>query len=52
MRIDGLFELKKKCKRFAPPRTVTVKIGEPIRVDHKQSAEEIAAELERAVRVL
>jgi long-chain acyl-CoA synthetase len=52
MRIDGLFELKQKGKRIARPGAVTVKIGEPIRVDARKSAEEIASDLETAVRGL
>ncbi|MCU1310057.1 MAG: AMP-dependent synthetase and ligase [Candidatus Angelobacter sp.] len=52
MRIDGLFELKQKGKRFAQPGTVTVNIGEPLPIDPKKSAEEITAELEQRVRQL
>ncbi|MCU1305597.1 MAG: AMP-dependent synthetase and ligase, partial [Acidobacteriaceae bacterium] len=52
MRIDGLFELKQKGKRFAPPGTVTVNIGEAIRIDPNKPAEQIAAELEQCVRQL
>jgi long-chain acyl-CoA synthetase len=51
MRIDGLFELKQKKKRFAPGK-VSVKIGAPIRIDPKQAPEAIAAELERRVASL
>jgi long-chain acyl-CoA synthetase len=51
MRIDGLFELKQKQKRFAPGK-VTVKIGAPIRIDPKQAPEAIAEQLAERVASL
>jgi 1-acyl-sn-glycerol-3-phosphate acyltransferase len=52
IRIAGLFELKKKGQRLAPPRSVTVTIGAPVQVDQKKSAEEITRELEEKVKKL
>ena len=52
MRIDGLFEFKEAGKRFAPPWKITVRIGEPITFGPDRAPEEIAAQLERAVRLL
>lgn len=52
MRIDGLFELKQRGKRFSRPGSVTVRIGEPVRVDSQLSAEEITRELEMGVRLV
>lgn len=51
MRIDGLFELKQRQARFAP-RKVTVRIGDPIRIDPKKAPEAIAQELEETVASL
>jgi long-chain acyl-CoA synthetase len=52
MRIDGLFELKKAKKRFAPPGRIKVKIGAPVRFQRDTASEQIAAELQRAVENL
>jgi 1-acyl-sn-glycerol-3-phosphate acyltransferase len=52
MRIDGLFELKKAGKNFAPPHKILVKIGAPIRFEPGIGAEKIASELQRAVEQL
>ncbi|PYV13259.1 MAG: AMP-binding protein [Acidobacteria bacterium] len=47
VRTDGLFELKKAKRRFAPPRAVTVTIGAPVRYQPGSGASEIARDLER-----
>jgi long-chain acyl-CoA synthetase len=52
MRIDGLFELKKAKKRFAPPGAIRVKIGSPIYFPRESAAEWIAGELQKAVETL
>jgi long-chain acyl-CoA synthetase len=52
MRIDGLFELKNTGRHFAPPGRIVVKIGKLMRFDPQMKAEEIAAELQRAVTKL
>ncbi len=52
MRIDGLFEFKKAGKKFAPPWKITVRIGEPMEFASDMKPEEIAAQLERAVKLL
>ena len=52
MRIDGLFEFKKAGKKFAPPWKIMVRIGEPMRFAPGSPPEEIAAQLERAVKLL
>ncbi len=52
MRIDGLFELKKAGRKFAPPYKICVKIGAPIRFEPGTGAEIIAGALQRAVEQL
>ncbi len=52
MRIDGLFEFKNAGKRFAPPWKIFVRIGEPMKFAPGTNAEEIAAQLRRAVAEL
>jgi len=52
MRIDGLFEFKKAGKKFAPPWKITVRIGEPMKFASDTRPEDIAAQLERAVKLL
>jgi len=52
MRIDGLFEFKKAGKKFAPPWKITVRIGEPMKFTPDTKPEEIASQLERAVKLL
>ncbi len=52
LRIDGLYELKVAQKHFAPPGTVRVTIGEPMRFAADAEPEEIARQLEEAVRSL
>jgi len=50
IRIDGLFELRKKKQRFS--RRVVVKIGEPVKYPANAAPESIARDLERRVREL
>ena len=52
MRIDGLFEFKKAGKKFAPPWKITVRIGEPMKFASDTKPEEIASQLERAMKLL
>lgn len=52
MRINGLFEVKQAGRRFAAPRTIRVRIGEPMRFLPGTDAGEIAAELQKAVEKL
>jgi long-chain acyl-CoA synthetase len=52
MRIDGLYELKKAGKHWAPPGRVRVTIGEPVRLDPAAEPAEITRELERRVASL
>ena len=52
MRIDGLFEVKKAGKRFAPPGKICVRIGKPIRFAPETDPEEIARTLRNAVENL
>ncbi len=47
IRIDGLFELKQKGKKFARPGTVTVTFGAAVQFKPDTDALEIAQELER-----
>jgi hypothetical protein len=49
MRIDGLFEYKQAGKMFAPPRKISVRIGEPVRFGSGMDPAGIAAELQRRV---
>jgi len=52
MRIDGLFPLKQQKKHYAPPGTVQVRIGKPIRFQATDDAEEIARRLQEIVQTL
>src|SRR5215469_17090985 len=42
MRIDGLFEIKKAGKKFAPPGKVRIRIAGPVRFDPHIEPEQIA----------
>jgi long-chain acyl-CoA synthetase len=50
IRIDGLFELKKSRTLFAPPGTVRVAFGFPIRYEQGMDASSIALDLEEKIR--
>ena len=52
IRLDGLFDLKKNEKHFAPPGKVRVTIGKPIRFSANQDPEAVARELQRTVENL
>jgi len=52
MRIDGLFEVKQAGKKFATPRTITVRIGKPLKFPHDADPQTVAAELQKAVEDL
>jgi long-chain acyl-CoA synthetase len=52
MRIDGLFELKQRGKKFAAPWKIQVKIGSPITVEAGMGPEKIAADLQETVERL
>jgi long-chain acyl-CoA synthetase len=49
MRIDGLFPLKMAKKHYAPPGAIQVRIGEPVRFNAEDDAEEIAKRLQEIV---
>ncbi len=51
-RIDGLYELKKAGKKFAPPHKITVRIGCPVQFPPDANPESIAAELRKRVTEL
>ncbi len=52
MRIDGLFEVKQAGKKFAAPKKIRVRIGEPLTFSAGSDPEKIANELQRAVEKL
>jgi long-chain acyl-CoA synthetase len=52
MRIDGLFEVKQAGKKFAKPRTISVRIGKPMRFPPETDPQKIASELQKAVEAL
>src|SRR6185312_6140493 len=52
MRIDGLFPLKQKRRRFARRGQIKVLVGEPVQFPDEMKEEEIAAELESRVKNL
>jgi long-chain acyl-CoA synthetase len=52
MRILGLFEVKQAGRRFAPPWTLRVRIGEPIQFAPGTDPEQIARQLQQAVEAL
>ena len=52
MRIDGLFVLKTAGKKFAPPRKITVTIGEPVRFGPDENPQQIANRLQEIVEDL
>jgi long-chain acyl-CoA synthetase len=52
VRIDGLFELKAAGKSFAAPWKISVRIGEPMHFPPSAPPEQIASQLEEAVRAL
>jgi long-chain acyl-CoA synthetase len=52
VRIDGLFELKKKRRFSAPRGRIQIVFGSPLRFASDQPADEIAREIERRVREL
>jgi long-chain acyl-CoA synthetase len=52
MRIDGLFEVKQSGKKFAKPRAISVRIGEPMNFPQGTDPEKIAADLQNAAEAL
>lgn len=52
MRIDGLFALKQRQKHIAKPGTIQVHIGEPVRFESADDAEDIAKKLQEIVKSL
>jgi long-chain acyl-CoA synthetase len=52
MRIRGLFEVKQAGKKFAPPWTISVRIGQPMKFPAGTAPERIAQELQSAVEAL
>lgn len=52
MRIDGLFELKKARKKFAPPGKIRIHIGKPVQFAPETPPVEIAGALQKIVKEL
>ncbi len=52
VRIRGLFEVKQAGKKFAPPWTISVRIGQPMKFPAGTAPERIAQELQSAVEAL
>ena len=52
IKLDGLFELKKRHQYFVRPGTVSITFGDPIEFSREQSAAEITSELEQRLRLL
>src|SRR5262249_29636533 len=52
VRIDGLFDVKQSGRKFAPPPTIKVTIGKPLKFEGTRDPQDIARELERAVEQL
>lgn len=52
VKIEGLYELKRRKQYFAAPGDVRVIFGEPVSFDTKMDSAEIARELERRVAAL
>jgi len=52
MRIDGLFEIKKAGRKFAPPGRIVVRIGKPIQFEPGSDPAVIARDLQQAVEDL
>jgi long-chain acyl-CoA synthetase len=52
VRIDGLFEIKKAGRKFAPPGRIVVRIGKPLQFDPGYDPAAIARELQQAVASL
>ena len=52
MRLDGLYERRIADKSWAPPGSIRVSIGEPVRFDENIAVEEITRELEEQVAAL
>ncbi len=52
VRLDGIFELKAACKKWAHPGQVKVSVGKPLRFGGSEAAEEIARKLEQEIEQL
>ncbi len=52
VRIDGLYELKRRGRHFAWPNQVTLTFGEAVSFSDSEDAAQIAKELERRVAAL
>jgi long-chain acyl-CoA synthetase len=52
IKLDGLFELKKRRQYFVRPGTVSVTFGEPVRFEAGQTPDQITRDLESRVRAL
>jgi long-chain acyl-CoA synthetase len=52
MRIDGLFQFKMAQRQYAPPHSIQVRIGDPVKFEPGTDPEEIARELQRIVQAL
>jgi len=52
VRIDGLFEIKQRGRKFARPGEVRVKLGAPVQLSSWTDPQEIARELQKIVEAL
>jgi long-chain acyl-CoA synthetase len=52
IKIEGLFELKRRRKYFSRPGSVKIIFGEPVRFDRDRDPAEITAELQSRVASL
>jgi long-chain acyl-CoA synthetase len=52
VKLNGLYELKRRQQYFAPPGMVSVVFGEPLKFDPQIDPAAIADELQRRVDVL
>lgn len=52
VRIDGLFEVKQAGKKFAPPRKISVRIGQPVQFAADSDPAQITMKLQAAVEML
>jgi len=52
IRIDGLFEIKRAGKKFAPPGKIHIRIGSPVKFEPGSDPQWIAEELQKKVEEL
>jgi long-chain acyl-CoA synthetase len=52
MRIDGLFQLKQRGRKFALPGAIKVNIGAPVKFETERNPQEISRELQKLIEQL